>query len=150
MVILLEKFAEVQLGQIVGCCTVVIVFLSTFLEFSKIKVNPWSWIARKIGRAVNGEVLEEVVRLKEEIDKLRDAEDERNAKLARIRILHFGDELLHEVRHSKEHFDEILQAITEYNKYCDDHPNFKNHMTEATTSHILNTYEKCMEEHSFL
>ncbi len=152
MVMLFEKLADIRLGQLVGYFAFVVAVLSTFLEVSKIKVNPWSWLAKKIGRAVNGEVLEEVARLKEEVDKMRDSEDERNAKSARIRILHFGDELLHspEKRHSKEHFDEILQNITEYNQYCADHPNFKNHMTEATTKHILNVYDKCLEEHSFL
>lgn len=107
-------------------------------------------VAKK--RAINGEVLEKVNQLEADVLKLRDEEDERNAKAARIRILHFGDELLHspDQRHSKEHFDEILQSITEYNQYCKDHPNFKNHMTEATTKHILKTYDKCLEENAFL
>ena len=152
MIIMLEKLADIQLGQLVGYCVIITAVLSTFLEVSKIKINPWSWFAKFIGRAINGEVLEKVNQLEMDVSKLRDEEDERNAKAARIRILHFGDELLHspEKRHSKEHFDEILQSITEYNQYCSDHPNFKNHMTEATTKHVLNVYDKCLEEHTFL
>lgn len=149
---MLEKISEIQLGQLVGYIALVVAVLSTFLEVSKIKINPWSWLAKTIGRAINGEVLEKVNQLEADVLKLRDEEDERNSKAARIRILHFGDELLHspDQRHSKEHFDEILQSITEYNQYCKDHPNFKNHMTEATTKHILKTYDKCLEENAFL
>lgn len=149
---MLEKITDIQLGQLIGYVAVIAAILSTFLEVSKIKINPWSWFARKIGRAINSEVLKKVNQLEADVLKLRDEEDERNAKAARIRILHFGDELLHtpEQRHSKEHFDEILQSITEYNQYCAEYPNFKNHMTEATTKHILRTYEKCLEKHNFL
>lgn len=153
------KIAELRLGELLGYCAIVVAVLSTFLEVSKIKVNPWTRLAKFIGRAINGEVLEKVSMLETKVDKLesdvsdmRNEEDERNAKAARVRILHFGDELLHnpEQRHSKEHFDEILQSITEYNQYCADHPNFKNNMTEATAKHILRTYQKCLEKHSFL
>lgn len=149
---MLETIASIRLDQLIGYCAVVIAILSTFLEVSKIKINPWSWLAKTIGRAINSEVLEKVDQLERDVTRLRNEEDERNAKAARIRILHFGDELLHspEQRHSKEHFDEILQSITEYNQYCHEHPNFKNHMTEATTKHVLRVYEKCMEEHTFL
>lgn len=149
---MLEKISEIQLGQLVGYIALVVAVLSTFLEVSKIKINPWSWLAKTIGRAINGEVLEKVNQLEADVLKLRDEEDERNAKAARIRILHFGDELLHspDQRHSKEHFDEILQSITEYNQYCKDHPNFKNHMTEVITKHILKTYDKCLEDNTFL
>ena len=110
---MLEKISEIQLGQLVGYIALVVAVLSTFLEVSKIKINPWSWLAKTIGRAINGEVLEKVNQLEADVLKLRDEEDERNAKAARIRILHFGDELLHspDQRHSKEHFDEILQSI---------------------------------------
>ena len=147
---MIETLAHIRLSELAEYAAAALAILACIVQISPIKINPWSWIARKIGRAINSEVLEEVNQLKEDVEKMRDAEDERNAKAARIRILHFGDELLHEVRHSKEHFDEILQAITEYNQYCDEHPDFKNHMTTATTAHILSTYKKCMEDRTFL
>ena len=147
---MIETLSNIRFSELIGYSAAILAGLACVIQVSPIKINPWSWAARKIGRAINSEVLEEVNQLKEDVEKMRDAEDERNAKAARIRILHFGDELLHEVRHSKEHFDEILQAITEYNQYCDEHPDFKNHMTTATTAHILSTYKKCMEDRTFL
>ena len=102
---MIETFAHIRLSELAGYTAAALATLACIVQMSPIKINPWSWIARKIGRAINSEVLEEVNQLTEDVEKMRDAEDERNAKAARIRIMHFGDELLHEIRHSKEHFD---------------------------------------------
>lgn len=48
------------------------------------------------------------------------------ATTCRYRILRFNDEILHEQRHTKEHFDQILDDITRYEKYCDEHPEYEN------------------------
>ena len=65
---------------------------------------------------------------------------EQSARNSRARILRFGDEILHGTKHTQEHFDEILGCITEYTKYCDEHPDFMNHVTVKTTQHILDVY----------
>lgn len=139
-----------KVGELIGYVAAALVALSTIIQISPIKINPWSWIAKKIGRAINGEVIEKVNKIETEFTVMRESFDEREARDARTKILRFGDEILHDVKHSKDHFDEILLCITDYAQYCDAHPSFKNHMTESTTKHILNTYEKCMQEHSFL
>ena len=38
----------------------IVILLLTLVEITPIKINPWSWLGRKIGRAINGEVLEKV------------------------------------------------------------------------------------------
>ena len=91
-----------------------------------------------------------VENLEKELVSMRNDIDERAAKDCRVRILRFGDEVLHDKRHTKEHFDQILQDITEYDKYCESHKDFKNNMTVMTTVHIKDTYERCMEDRSFL
>ena len=114
----------------------------TLVQLSPIKIDPWTWLAKKIGHAINGDVIAQ-------LNELKTAFEERAAKDARIRILRFGDEILHGIHHSKEHFDQILQDITEYEQYCKDHPEFKNKMTVLTTKHIMETYSACFEERSF-
>lgn len=61
-----------------------------------------------------------------------------------------NDELLHGIKHSKEHFDQTLSDITEYDSYCAKHPDFKNQITIHATKNILQTYDKCTAEASFL
>ena len=122
---------------------------ATVLQITPIKINPWSWLARRIGRAINGEVLTKQDALGKDLADLRFTVDERAAKDSRIRILRFGDEILHGREHSKEHFDQILQDITEYDQYCKSHPNFKNNMTQITTQKIMETYAEVWENRAF-
>lgn len=122
----------------------------TLLQLSPIKIDPWTWIARKIGRAVNGELLERMDKLEKVVETMGAKSDEQAAKATRIRILRFGDEILHGIHHSKEHFDQILQDITEYQQYCREHPDFVNNMTVLTTKHIMEVYSACFEDNKFL
>ena len=122
---------------------------ATLVQITPIKINPWTWLARKIGRAINGEVIDRVDTLAATVERNQEIADERAAKDSRIRILRFGDELLHDRRHSKEHFDQILQDITEYEHYCETHPKFKNNMTRLTTQKIMEAYSEVWDSHDF-
>lgn len=124
--------------------------LMTLIQITPIKINPWTWLGRVIGRAINGEVLDKVNSLSEDVKALKDEDAEQWASLSRSHILRFGDELLHGVPHSKEHFDQILLDISKYEDYCDEHPNYKNNIANATIRQIKNTYQKCLENNKFL
>ena len=122
----------------------------TVLQVAPIKINPWTWIARAIGRAINAEVIAEVGNLKQEVQTIKKNTEEHEAKSARVRILRFGDEILHDVKHSQEHFNQVLLDITEYEEYCSKHPEFRNNVTGITTKRIMETYEKCLKDNNFL
>ena len=122
----------------------------TLIQITPIKLNPWSWLGRCIGRAINGEVLEKVEALSQDVKHNKADDDEQWASLSRSHILRFGDELLHGVAHSKEHFDQILLDISKYEKYCDSHPEYLNNIANATIKQIKKTYQKCLEDNNFL
>ena len=123
---------------------------SFVIQISPIKVNPWTWLARSIGRAINGELMEQVKDLKSRIDRMEENDAEREAKSARIRILRFGDECQQQVLHSQEHFDQIIDDIDQYEKYCEGHPNFKNNKAVLTIANIKETYRRRMAANDFL
>lgn len=127
-----------------------IIVLMTLIQISPIKVNPWSWIGRSIGRAINSEVLEKVADLSRDVKKNKADDDEQWATLSRTHILRFGDELLHGVSHSKEHFNQVLLDISKYEHYCDTHPDYINSIATATIKQIKKTYQKCLDENNFL
>lgn len=161
---MLETIENLTVGDIVKWLLIIGGFLSVFLEFSKIKVNPWSAIFRLIGKAINKEVLEQIGevkseqgKLKAEVDGLREKMDahevtrqEEKIVEARIRILRFGDECREHVRHSKEHWDQTMRDITQYEKYCDAHPEFENNVTVETSKYLKELYHQCMVENDFL
>ena len=144
------EIAGVSIEEIIARAALILLGLSAIIQISPIKLNPWSWIARRIGRAINKEVIEKVDKLEADLNQMSLEMGEQRAINARAQILRFGDEVLHDVKHSQEHFDEILNCITEYTKYCEEHKDFKNHVTERTTQHILEVYDKCRREQSFL
>lgn len=128
----------------------VMFILLTLIEITPIKINPWSWLGRRIGRAINGEVIDKVDTLSQELADHKAKSEERHATLCRAHILRFGDEVLHGVPHSKEGYDNILLDIDSYEEYCDKHPNYKNNIALATIKNIKRMYHKHLKEDSFL
>ncbi len=136
----------------------VVVFLTmTFVEVSKLKVNPWSWLATRLGRAINGEVMavqkeqgQAITDLAKDVKEQGQKADEREATNRRIRILRFGDELSQGQLHSKEHFDQALDDIDYYERYCREHPDFVNSKAVITISNIKSAYTKCAEKNNFV
>lgn len=88
--------------------------------------------------------------IQEEQKNIRDDIKRDKAEDARRRILHFNDELLNNARHSKEFFDNALEDIDTYDKFCADHPEFPNNKAVMAESNIRRCYQKCMEDQDFL
>lgn len=84
------------------------------------------------------------------IDTVDAKGDERNAISSRVRILRFSDEMMDDRRHSKDSWDQCLTDITEYTKYCDAHPDFKNDQTAATVDFLRTSYQDRLKKHDFL
>lgn len=127
-----------------------LLILMTLIQITPIKFNPWSWLGRHIGRAINGEVMIKVDNLSKELADHKAKSAERDATQCRARILRFGDEILHGIPHSKEHYEQILIDIDSYELYCEDHQDYKNNVAVATIKHIKKMYQKHLEEDTFL
>lgn len=123
---------------------------ATLIQISPIRVDPWTWLARKIGRAINGEVIDRMTQMEKRLDKMEADTEERDAKNARTRILRFGDECRRNVRHSQEHFDQVIEDIDNYEEYCAQHPDFKNNKAALTSARIKEAYQRCQKENDFL
>lgn len=114
----------------------ILILLLTIIQVTPLKLNPWSVVAKALGKALTVDVL----------DKL----DENSASTCRYRLIRFDDELRHNVKHTQEHFDQILDDITTYERYCKEHPNYPNSKAVLAIENIKSTYIKCREENSFL
>ena len=122
---------------------VVLVILS-LLEVSKIKINPWTWMINKI-REIFG-----INALMEEVKEIKHQASEKTAIDCRTRILRFGDEIKNGIRHSQKYFEQIIEDIDQYEKYCDKNKDFKNGNTTTAIKIIKEIYEKCMRDNDFL
>jgi hypothetical protein len=145
-----------------------LLILLTLVQISPLKINPWSWLGRVIGKALNHDVLQSVTELKESqlkyqkitdkrLDDIEEArrkfmyyQEECEAKDARRRILRASDELRLGIEHSHEYFRDVLSDISFYDNFCREHPQFKNMQAVAAISFVTETYQKCLKENKFL
>ncbi len=131
--------------------------LLTLIQISPIKIDPWSALARFLGRAMNGEVIGMLNELQtaqksnnDRLDEHIRMDDERNADGHRGRILRFNNELIRDIPHTKEEFVDILADIDEYERYCEQHPAYKNNRAVHAIANIGRVYDERLAKHDFL
>ena len=124
--------------------------LLTILQISPIKINPWTALARAIGRAINKDVLTKLDETRKILDEHIKTDDARNADLHRSKILQFNNELLRDIPHTREDFIEILAEIDFYEKYCDTHPEYENNRATHAVANIKRVYDERLVKHDFL
>ncbi len=129
-----------------GIVAIGLVIIMSLVEIAPIKINPWSWL----GNMLNKGVISKMEKIEKDVAEVKKEVAESSAVTSRYRILRFDDEILHNIRHTKEHFDQILLDIDVYERFCDDHPDFKNNLAVMAIKHIKSIYEKCSKENSFL
>ena len=118
----------------------ILFIILTLVEITPIKINPWKFIARKLGSFLNVEINEKLDELKiqtnnqinelkkdisdlnKKVNNIEQTNEDNNMVQARIRILRFSDELRHNVNNidyfSKDHFDQVMIDIDIYEAYC--------------------------------
>lgn len=145
----------------------IVILLLSVVQISPIKINPWSWIAQKLGHALTHEscnmmaghmtqidsILEDIkknLRLMEKrLEETEDKADMDRAIASRIRIIRFNDELINEQKHSKESFDQVMGDIDTYEHYCEEHPKFRNNKSVMSIENIKRVYAIRLEKRDF-
>ena len=149
----MEQFNTIAQTGAIG----IIIILAGMIKIPKLELNIWNWLGRTIGRSINKEMMDKVDDLendvkgiKAEVDTLKKEEELERVRQARQRILRFNDEILFNKRHSKEHFDEVLDDIDVYEDYCATHEEYENNKAVLAISTIREVYKECLKEHDFL
>lgn len=122
--------------------SLVILFLSA-IEISPVKINPWSWVGGLIGKLLG------IKAVSDKVDALEKKVDENQATTIRVRILRFEDEIQENKIHSKDSWDQVMDDIRRYEIYTEEHPEFKNNITVASTNHIKKKYEELLEKRAW-
>ena len=145
------------IGEMIAGGGGVILVAMTLIQIAPIKVNPWSAIARAIGRAINKDVLDGLAEVKADQKETRrvlddhiKVDDTRNADAHRARILQFNNELLRDIPHTREDFIEILEEIDFYEKFCKEHPDYQNNRCTHAIANIGRVYDDRLVKHDFL
>lgn len=127
-----------------------VVLALTVIQVAPVKINPWSAIAKAIGRAINAEVLAELERTRIKLDDHIRTDDERAADMHRARILRFNQELIRQIPHTREEFIEVLTEIDRYQQFCQEHPDYPNSRAVHAIANIGRVYDERLQKHDFL
>ena len=127
-----------------------VILALTVIQVAPVKINPWSAIAKAIGRAINAEVLAELERTRIKLDDHIRTDDERAADMHRARILRFNQELIRQIPHTREEFIEVLTEIDSYQQFCREHPDYPNSRAVHAIANIGRVYDERLQKHDFL
>jgi hypothetical protein len=105
---------------------------------------------KALSETVDKKISDLSIEMKASDEKLRQENMRTVADTRRVRILRGSDEIKLKMRHSEEWFDQMNEDITEYEKYCESHPGYKNNKAVHAISNINSVYEKALKENDFL
>ena len=126
--------------KILACSGGGLFVLLTLIQLAPIKVNPWSWLAKTIGKAMG------IAAIEKKLDEHIATDDKRDADSHRLEILRFNNELLRSVGHTKEEFIEVLAEIDAYEKFCTDHPDYPNNRAVLAIENIQENYKERLKK----
>lgn len=135
---------------------VVILLLSIGVEFTPIKVNPWSAIFGWVGSKFNKKLFDRLDEIDGKVDslssELSNHISESNAKEVkdtRRDILDFCNSCMNGRKHTKEQFEFVIKQCDDYETYILEHK-MKNGVVDAAIKEIRRLNQKCIEENSYL
>lgn len=150
---IIEHWVHQHSGSFVALVAVV---MMSIIQITPIKVNPWTYLVRVIRKLINGSVLDELKIMDKKLDETNNKlekhiriDDDRNADAHRTRILQFNNELIRNIRHTREDFVDILSEIDFYERYCRDHKEYENNRATHAIINIKRVYDELSEKRDF-
>lgn len=130
------------LNEILGASGGAALILLTLIQIAPVKINPWSAIAKAIGRAINGDLIRAVNQVSESVDQ---------NEIDRLRweILDFSNSCQNGRRHTREEFDHIIRMHEKYESILK-RRNESNGQVDMAYDYIKTLYQKCLIERDFL
>lgn len=132
-----------------GSWLVMLIIVTSLVQVSPIKINPWSYVARKLGQAFSKDIVDRVIAIEKKLDDHITESNARDVRLRRETILDFANSCMNKRKHTKEEFDFIIGECDKYEKYCADN-NIQNGVADASIEEVKRIYKRCLAENSFL
>ncbi len=135
---------------------VVIFIITSLIQISPLKLNPWTKLANWLGVSLNKPVMAKIEELSdtiEAVDKkldthIRESEN-KSLQDTRSEILSFGSSIISGNNYTKEKFDFMIAKCDQYEEYCKVNQ-VANGVADATIKEIRRVYSVRLSENSFL
>ena len=126
-----------------------VVILSSLIQISPIKINPWDSFLAWFGCKINSAMLKQLESVASRLDKHIEESEVIELQNKRQSILNFCSECMNGKKHTKEQFDFVIKACDEYESYVAE-KGIKNGVVVLSIKEIRRLYQKCFRENSFL
>ena len=135
----LYKLYETIKGLSISGWFTIFIIISLFVEIVPFKVNPIGWL----GDRLNAPMYKKVAKIESKLD-------EHIAQSYRNKILAFQDLLLSQsyTEFTKEQYDEVIEAIDNYENYCKENE-ITNDKCTLAINYIKRCYTECQNKRSF-
>lgn len=87
--------------------------------------------------------------ISKQLDNTSSKVDVNQADTYRTRILRFNGEIKRGVRHDEEEFNDCIEAIDRYERYCKKHPEYPNNKCMLAIENVKRVYKKQYETNDF-
>lgn len=135
----------------------------TILQIAPIKIDPWSFIFKWVGKKVNGDLSEKIDKiekaqeamekkldgLQEDINDVKNDTAMKTANDLRWSILDFFNSSRYSRSHSKEEWDHVLDQMRKYESHVEKY-NIDNGVLEEASRWLRTEYQKHINANDFL
>lgn len=129
--------------------TVIIFGAITLFEIVPIKINPWTTLFRWIGKAINGELKEQLSDLSSDVSELKSDFEMKKAEDMRWEILEFANTCRIGNEHSKDEWRHVMNQVSEYEEYTE-RKSITNGVIEEDTRFLRELYHERNLRNDFL
>ena len=106
--------------------------------------SPWlgDILKNRFSKTSNKAIIEAIHKIDYKVDCNR-------ADRSRQRILRFNGEIRRGFIHDEQEFNDVLEAIYDYEHFCDAHPDYPNSKAKFAITNTKRVYKKCNHNDSF-
>ncbi len=105
---------------------------------------------KKEAEELNNKIMDKLNEIEKRLQKHIEEDTKNKVEDGRTRFLRFSDEDRRGVPHAEEHWNDVLKDIDRYNRYCKEHPEYKNECAVRTIDYLMDRYSEHMKNNTFL
>lgn len=121
---------------------VVLVGAVTLIQIAPIKVNPWSWLRKKLSDLIYGEVRKDIREIKEEVTEMK-------VQNWRWNVLDFANSCKNGRRHTLDEWRHTMSQLAEYERYIERNE-ISNGVFEEDARYLRESYQEHCKTNDFL
>ena len=122
----------------------ILAIILSLVQISPIKLNPWTWLKSF------AELPKRLDEQSEQIKRLEHEFYDDRAFRWRQMIVNRGDRVQDGHKLRREVWNDTIETIDNYEKYCDKHPEFRNELATITIEYMRHKYQEALETKDFL